>query len=170
MEEFNRTIMGIGIKNKSILMIFLILCIPFSISSVFAISPDTFPGEVKQIRIFGDRNQTMALRPDSRFYVDVIVGKSNITPSRLQFTGGQPFNTCKDHPQGSICSLILTPPTELTEGIRDYTVTYFPEVGTPYSLPGSYIVDGTPPEVQVFRVTPSVVGGGVLTIFYTAID
>lgn len=143
---------------------------PIYFASVFAVEPDRFPGEVKEIRIYGDLNQTMALRPDSRIYVDVIVRQSGMSPSRLTFTDGQPFNTCVPHPDGSICSLIISPPTALIQGIKEYRVTYYPLAGSPYSLSGSYVADGTPPVITSFSASPSLVGPGEVTISYSGID
>jgi hypothetical protein len=158
------------LKSKSIFMLLLIICLPFYIGDAYAITPDQYSGELKEIRVYGNENATKALRPDSMLYIDALVGKANLSPSRLTFTEGQTFNTCVPYAGGSKCTLALTPATALDEGIKDYTITYFPPEGTPYSLSGSYVVDGTPPKVNTFRVTPSVVGKDELTISYSAVD
>ncbi|MBW3016915.1 hypothetical protein KY316_00960 [Candidatus Woesearchaeota archaeon] len=161
-------------KFKAAFMMFLILSLPFYVSSALAVvAPDRPPGLVKEVRVYGSlMNQTKALRPDANVYVEVIIAETNVSPTQVKFTGGQNFQSCFPHPQGSMCTLVISPPTAMTQGVKTYSLTYYPKSGTPYSLTGSYVVDGTPPVVTSFGTGTGVTSAvnGKILVSYSAND
>jgi len=164
-------------KYKAALMIFLILTIPFYISSASAIvNPDSFPVSIKQVRVYGNlRNQTKALLPTESINVEALITDTGVNPPQVKFTTSGstvPFQSCFADPQGTKCGLVITPPTALTEGAKTYTVTYTPTGANPVQISGTYVVDKTPPVINSFGTSTGVVGisNGKVAVSYTVTD
>jgi hypothetical protein len=58
----------------------------------------------------------------------------------------------------------------MVQGIKEYSVTYTPLGGVPYTVSGTYVVDGTPPVVTQFQASPALTGGDALSISYAVTD